>query len=51
MPIEQKTPGRERIVALNEGIEWLGGRFGDVDERGRLKGVAEGPVWWKAGGW
>jgi len=51
MPIEQNAPALERLVSLNEEIEWLGGGFGGVDERGRLKGVAEGPVWWKAGGW
>ena len=51
MPIEQKAPELERIVSLDEEIEWLGGGFGGFDERGKLKGVAEGPVWWKAGGW
>jgi gluconolactonase len=51
MPIEQKAPEVERIVALNVEIEWLGSGFGGVDDRGKLKGVAEGPVWWKAGGW
>ena len=51
MPIEQKAAEVERLVALNEEIEWLGGGFGGVDENGRLKGVAEGPVWWQAGGW
>ena len=51
MPIEQKAAELERIVSLNEEIEWLGGGFGGFDERGKLRGVAEGPVWWKAGGW
>ena len=51
MPVEQLGPGLDRIVSLNEEVEWLGSGYGGVDERGRLLGVAEGPVWWKAGGW
>src|SRR6266851_9628400 len=50
MPVEQLGPGLDRIVSHNEEVEWLGSGYGGVDERGRLLGVAEGPVWWKAGG-
>ena len=50
MPIEQVAAGLERIVAANREVEWLGAGYGGVDERGRLTGVAEGPVWWQAGG-
>jgi gluconolactonase len=51
MPVEVVAAGLERIVALNREVEWLGGGFGGVDDRGRRTGVAEGPVWWQAGGW
>ena len=51
MPIEQITAALERIVAADREVEWLGAGYGGVDERGRLTGVAEGPVWWQAGGW
>jgi hypothetical protein len=51
MPIEQVAAGLERIVAADREVEWLGAGYGGVDERGRLTGVAEGPVWWQAGGW
>ena len=33
MPIEQKAPEVERLVALNEEIEWLGEGFGGVDDQ------------------
>jgi len=51
MAIEQLTQSLERIVAAHREVEWLGSGYGGVDERGRLTGVAEGPVWWKPGGW
>ena len=51
MPVEQIAPGLERIVAPNVEVEWLAGGYGGVDAQGRRAGVAEGPVWWKAGGW
>jgi gluconolactonase len=51
MPIEQLAAGLERIVAAGHEVEWLGAGYGGVDEHGRLTGVAEGPVWWQAGGW
>ena len=51
MPTEQLSSGLERLVSLNQEIEWLGSGFGAFDEQGMIKGVAEGPVWWQAGGW
>ncbi len=51
MPIEQVASGIERIIALDQEIEWLGSGFGAFDEQGMIKGVAEGPVWWKEGGY
>jgi len=51
MPIEQIAAGLERIVAADREVEWLGSGYGGFDEQGRLTGVAEGPVWWQAGGW
>ncbi|MBV8772825.1 MAG: SMP-30/gluconolactonase/LRE family protein [Deltaproteobacteria bacterium] len=51
MPIEQIAAGLERIVATDGELEWLGAGYGGLDEHGRLTGVAEGPVWWQAGGW
>jgi gluconolactonase len=50
MPIEQTGTGLERIIALNQEVEWLASGFGRITEKG-VHGVAEGPVWWKAGGW
>lgn len=44
MPIEQHAPGLERIVSLNQNIEWLGSGYGGDSS-------AEGPVWWKEGGY
>ena len=45
MPIEKAAPELERIVSLTQQIEGLGRGFGD--------GIrpAEGPVWWKEGGY
>jgi len=37
MPIEQKAAELERIVSLDEEIEWLGDGFGGFDERGSSK--------------
>ena len=45
MPIEKIAPEMDRIVAANQEVEELGAGFG-----GDL-GVAEGPVWWKEGGY
>jgi len=45
MPIEKISPEMNRIVAANQEVEELGAGFG-----GDL-GVAEGPVWWKEGGY
>ena len=44
MPIEQSAPELERIVSLDQETEELGSGFG-----GNL--AAEGPVWWKEGGY
>ncbi len=51
MAVEKVFPEVEDIVALNEEIEWLGEGYGGFDENGMIRGVAEGPVWWNAGGW
>ena len=44
MPIEQAAPALERIVSQDQEVEWLGSGYG-----GGM--VAEGPVWWKEGGY
>jgi gluconolactonase len=43
--IEQFTPELERIVSTSEGIEYL------ADGYGGAQGPAEGPLWWKEGGY
>ena len=45
MPIEQVSPELERIVSQNQAIEELADGFGNEN------GPAEGPVWWKEGGY
>lgn len=45
MPIEKISPEMDRIVAADQEVEELGGGFGGD------QGVAEGPVWWKEGGY
>lgn len=45
MPIEQIAPELERIVAADQEVELLGSGFGGD------MGSAEGPVWWKEGGY
>ena len=45
MPIEQNAPELDRIVSLDQRIEDLGSGFGGD------MGPAEGPVWWKEGGY
>ena len=44
MPIEQAAGALERIVSLEQEVEWLGSGYGGGS-------VAEGPVWWKEGGY
>jgi hypothetical protein len=45
MPIEQHAPALEHIVSRHQDIEQLASGFGgDI-------GPAEGPVWWKDGGY
>ena len=44
MPIEQVAGALERIVSLQQEVEWLGSGYGGGS-------VAEGPVWWKEGGY
>ena len=44
MPIEQADPALERIVAQDQEVEWLGSGYGGG-------AVAEGPLWWKEGGY
>ena len=45
MPIEQHAPELERIVSLDAEIKQLGSGYGGEP------GPAEGPVWWKEGGY
>src|SRR5712691_1312342 len=45
MPIEQFAPELERIISLSEPIQMLADGFGGP------QGPAEGPVWWKDGGY
>ena len=45
MPIELIAPELERIVSSSQGIEDLGSGYGGD------QGPAEGPLWWKEGGY
>ena len=45
MPIDKKQPELDRIVSPDQAIEELGKGFGGSD------GPAEGPLWWKEGGY
>jgi len=45
MPIEQFAPELEKIISLSEPIQTLADGFGGP------QGPAEGPVWWKEGGY
>ena len=45
MPIEQHSPGLERLVDVRQEIEELASGFGGPS------GPAEGPVWWQDGGY
>ena len=45
MPIEQLQPELDRIVSSDQDIEELGSGYGGAN------GPAEGPVWWKDGGY
>ena len=45
MPIEQISPEVERIVSLDQEPEELGTGYGGE------AGPAEGPLWWKEGGY
>ena len=45
MPIEQFAPELEKIISLSEPIQML------ADDFGGPQGPAEGPVWWKDGGY
>ncbi len=45
MPIELIDPGLERIVSKDRDVEELGSGFGSS------AGPAEGPLWWKEGGY
>jgi gluconolactonase len=52
MPVEQIAPELERIVSLDQEVEWLGSGFGaDGSALGVPWWPAEGPVWWKEGGY
>ena len=45
MPIEKLHPELDRIVSPDQAIEELGSGYGGAN------GPAEGPVWWKDGGY
>ena len=51
MAVEKVSQEIEAIVSLSEEIEWLGEGYGGFDEKGQIRGVAEGPVWWNEGGY
>ena len=52
MPIEQVSPGLERIIALDQEVEWLASGFGgDGSALGVPWWPAEGPVWFQEGGY
>ena len=44
MPIEQVAESFQRVVSQGQEVEWLGSGYGGGS-------VAEGPVWWKEGGY
>ena len=44
MPIEQAAQGMNNIISPGQEAEWLGSGYGGGS-------VAEGPVWWKEGGY
>ncbi len=44
MPIEQAAEALTRIVSVDQEVEWLGSGYGGG-------AVAEGPLWWKEGGY
>ena len=44
MPIEQAAEPLECIVSSDQEVEWLGSGYGGG-------AVAEGPLWWKEGGY
>ena len=52
MPIEQVSPGLERIIGLDQEVEWLASGFGgDGSALGVPWWPAEGPVWFQEGGY
>lgn len=51
MAVEKVDAKVEDVISLNAEIEWLGEGYGGFDKNGKIRGVAEGPVWWKVGGW
>ena len=52
MPIEQVSPGLERILDLDQEVEWLASGFGgDGSALGVPWWPAEGPLWWQEGGY
>lgn len=52
MPIEQVAPGLERILDLEQEVEWLADGFGgDGSALGVPWWPAEGPLWWQEGGY
>ena len=50
MSVEQTAPGLERIVSLDQEAEELGTGYGGEMGPAWL-GPAEGPVWWRDGGY
>ena len=52
MPIEQVSPGLERILDLDQEVEWLASGFGgDGSALGVPWWPAEGPLWWQEDGY
>ena len=52
MPIEQTAPELQRLVSVDQEVEVLGSGFGaDGFAYGAPWWPAEGPVWWKEGGY
>jgi gluconolactonase len=51
MPIEQFSPKLDRIVSPDQDVELLGEGYGTVGDPFKGAGPAEGPLWWKEGGY
>jgi len=49
--VDKVTPEIERLLPEELEIEWLGSGYGGFNPDGRLRGVAEGPMWVDEGGY